>query len=176
MTDAIAATRQWLERLVIGLDLCPFAAPSYQGGRIDYAVCAGHSLDEIYQAFALSLERLLRPPHSFDTTLLIVTDALAAFEDYLDTLALLEEAIESAGLSGLVQIASFHPDYRFADASADDPANHSNRSPYPMFHLIREDLLEQALANYPDPEGVPERNIARLRALGVSGIRALIDA
>jgi hypothetical protein len=88
-------------------------------------------------------------------------------------LALAEQAVGEAGLTGVIQLASFHPDYRFAGARADDPANFTNRSPYPMFHLIREDRLEAALASYRHPERIPERNVRRLRALGLEGIRAL---
>ena len=108
-----------------------------------------------------------------ETALLVVTEGLAGFSEYLDLLALAEQAVSEAGLSGVIQLASFHPDYCFAGAPADDPANFTNRSPYPMFHLIREDALEAALASYRHPERIPERNVQRLRALGLEGIRAL---
>jgi hypothetical protein len=173
---ALAATRHWLERIVIGLGLCPFAAAPYRAGRIAYRVCEGETPETIYRAFLGTLEELLAAdPQAVETVLLIVPRGLAAFADYLDLLGLLEQALAEAGLEGVVQIASFHPDYRFAGAPPDDPANHSNRSPLPMFHLIREDGLAAALAAYPDPERIPQRNVERLRALGVAGIRRLLD-
>ena len=175
MNEAIAATRHWLSRVVIGLGLCPFAERPFTRQRIAYAVCAGVSTDEIYREFVSLVEQLLEPPQTQETALLIVTEGLGGFDDYLDILTLLEQSVDEAGLAGAIQVASFHPDYRFDGVPGDDPANFSNRSPYPMFHLIREDLLEDALATYPDPERIPERNVARLRALGAEGIRALLD-
>ena len=175
MNEVITETRHWLGRIVIGLNLCPFAEQPFKNDRIGYAVCAGESTDEIYRDFVSAIERLLDPEQGQETALLIVSNALSEFDDYLDLLALLEQSIEEAGLAGLIQLASFHPHYRFDGAADDDPANFSNRSPYPMFHLIREDLMEKALAFYPDPEQIPERNIACLRALGVTGISALLD-
>ena len=173
---AIAATRRWLERIVIGLGLCPFAAAPHHAGRIAYSVCEGETHEAMYQAFLETLDGLLAAdPQAVETSLLIAPRGLAAFEDYLDMVGLLEQALDEAGLEGVVQIASFHPDYRFAGAPADDPANHSNRSPLPMFHLIREDGLAAALEAYPDPEGIPQRNVERLRALGLDGIRELLD-
>ncbi len=175
MSEAIEITRHWLEKVVIGLNLCPFAERPYLDQRIGYVDCVGNSVDGIYQEFVALVERLLQPPQPLDTALLIVTEGLNDFDDYLDTLTLLEEAIDKAGLAGVIQVASFHPDYRFGGVTPDDPANFSNRSPYPMFHLIREDLLEEVLSRYPDPEKIPERNVARLRKLGKAGIGALLE-
>jgi hypothetical protein len=101
----------------------------------------------------------------------LVPEGLATFTAYLEMLAWLEEAMASAGFAGVVQIASFHPDYCFAGLDMDDPANYTNRSPVPMFHLIREALLEQALAEFPSAEQIPSRNVARLRALGIEHLR-----
>lgn len=168
-------TRDWLERFVIGLGLCPFAAEPYRHGRIAYAVCEETADDAIYRAFVETVDALLgQSPQQQETALLIVSRGLTDFDDYLQMLDALEYALDEAGLSGVLQLASFHPDYRFAGVAADDPANYSNRSPYPMFHLIREQQLAEALAGFPDPEAVPGRNMARLRALGPGRIHALL--
>jgi len=175
--QAVAQTRRWLERFVIGLGLCPFAAAPYRLDRIAYAVCEEASLEGIYDAFLRALEALvMADPQEQETALLILTRGLSEFEDYLDSLAVLEQAVEDAGLEGVIQLASFHPDYRFDGVGDDDPANFTNRSPFPMFHLIREDGLATALASHPEPESIPERNIRCLRELGIGGIRALLDA
>lgn len=174
--DAIAQTRRWLERVVIGLNLCPFAAAPYRHGRIAFVVSDAQRLDAIYQDFlGVLLEFVTSDPHQQETALLILSRGLQSFDDYLEALDLLEQAIVEAGLEGRVQLASFHPKYRFAHAAADDPANFSNRSPFPMFHLIREDGLSAALESYPDPAQIPERNVQRLRELGIARIRALLQ-
>lgn len=169
--DPVALTREWLERFVIGLGLCPFAASPYDAGRITFAVCDDESLDDIYQAFmSLLFELFTSDPGENETALLILTGGLRAFDDYLDALAMLEQVVVEAGAEGMVQIASFHPGYRFDDTDEDDPANYTNRSPYPMFHLIREDGLAAALESCADPAAIPQRNIEKLRAMGVEGI------
>ena len=174
--QAIAGTRRWLERFVIGLGLCPFAAAPYRLERIAYSVCDEPSLEKIYGVFLQTLEALVvADPLEQETALLILTCGLSDFDDYLDGLATLEQAVADAGLDGVIQLASFHPDYCFEGAPRDDPANFTNRSPFPMFHLIREDGLAAALESYPEPESIPERNIRCLRELGVSGIRDLLD-
>lgn len=174
--DPLLQTRRWLERVVIGLGLCPFAAAPFNAGRIAYRVSDAQSLDDIHQVFLTQLYELLTStPQNQETGLLILSRGLRGFDAYLDALAMLEQAVAEAGAEGLVQIASFHPDYRFDGVPADDPANYTNRSPYPMFHLIREDGLSAALEDYPDPGSIPARNIERLRALGIEGIRALLN-
>lgn len=171
----IADTRAWLERVVIGLGLCPFAAAPHREDRIAYWVSTAGDRDGVYQDFLATLQQMLDAgPARAETGLLIVPDALGDFDGFLDMLGLLEQALVSAGLEGVMQIASFHPAYRFADAPEEDPANYSNRSPYPMFHLIREAGLSAALARYPYPEMIPQRNIQRLRELGLVGIEALL--
>jgi hypothetical protein len=110
-------------------------------------------------------------PSQAETGLFIVPQGLQAFADYLELLGAAEDALGAAGLDGILQLASFHPDYVFADAAVDDPANYTNRSPYPMFHLIREAGLAAALESYPDPEAIPERNVRKLRALGLAELQ-----
>ena len=175
--EAVALTRRWLERFVIGLGLCPFAATPYRLERIVYAVSDATRFEDIYPSFLWTLEGLvLADPAEQETALFILTDGLSDFDAYLDALATLEHAVTDVGLDGVIQLASFHPDYRFEGAAPDDPANFSNRSPFPMFHLIREEGLAAALAGYRDPESIPVRNVRRLRELGVSRIRALLAA
>ena len=173
---AVAQTQVWLERLVIGQGLCPFAAAPYREGRIAYSVCDADSLEGIYATFLQTLEALvLADPAEQETALLIVSRGLCEFDDYLDVLSLLDQAVVEAGLSGVIQLASFHPCYRFEGVPEADPANYSNRSPLPMFHLIREEGLAEALAAYPDAERIPERNVRHLRELGVDGILSILE-
>lgn len=173
--QAIEQTRHWLERIVIGLNLCPFASRPYEAGRVRFMVCDETEQEAIYRAFLGELDSFMQAdPDRVETELFILSGGLRDFDDYLDMLAVFDDALLQAGLEGVVQLASFHPDYHFEGAAEDDPANYTNRSPHPMFHLIREAGLEAALANYPNPEQIPERNIARLRELGVEGIRALL--
>ena len=174
---AVLRTRRWIERFVIGLGLCPFAAEPYRAGRVVYSICEETSLEAVYAAFLKTLEEfVLADPQQCETALLILTRGLPDFDDYLDALAVLEQAVVDAGLEGVVQIASFHPDYRFADVPRDDPANFSNRSPLPMFHLLREEGLAAALESCPEPESIPDRNVRRLRQLGLQRIRAVLDS
>jgi len=181
VTDAqqrvIGQVHAWLETMVVGLNLCPFAAAPFRGERIRYTVCEAVEPEAIYQAFLGELDAFLKlPATQAETGLFILSRGLAAFDDYLDMLAVLEAALAEAGLEGVVQLASFHPEYVFAGSDADDPANYTNRSPYPIFHLIREQELERALAGYPDPEGIPQRNIARLRELGLAELQRRLAA
>lgn len=171
----IEATRRWVQGVVIGHGLCPFARPV--AARLRYAISRAGDLEALLVDLAAELTHLLQtPPATLPTSLLIVPGLLADFDDYLDALALIEAAVEHAGLAGVIQVASFHPDYRFADAPADDPAHYSNRSPWPMFHLLREDDVTHAVASHPDPEGIPQRNIAHLRALGGPRLAAELAA
>jgi hypothetical protein len=173
---AVDATRHWIESIVIGLHLCPFAAAPFNGDRIRYQVSQAESVEAIYQDFlALLYELFTSDPAEVETALLILDHGLADFDAYLDAVGLLDAVVAEAGAEGLVQIASFHPDYRFDGAAPDDPANYTNRSPYPMFHLIREDGLAAALESVDDPHAIPARNVERLRALGIEGIRKRLE-
>lgn len=172
---AIGQTRHWLERLVIGENLCPFAAAPYRTERILFRVCEADNLDGVYIDFLQLLQDLVGDAGAkWETALLIVSRALPAFDDYLDALAVMERAIVEAGLEGEFQVASFHPHYCFDGVEADDPSNCSNRSPLPLFHLIRERELAAALVNVEHPERIPQRNIEHLRGLGIDGVRRLL--
>lgn len=170
-------TRRWVEQVVVGLNLCPFASAPMKGERIRYVLCSEHAVEGIYRALLTEMERLTGLPESeAETCLFVVPQGLERFDDYLDLFEIAETAIPEAGLDGILQLASFHPDYCFEDASTDDPANYTNRSPHPMFHLIREAPLARALESYPNPEAIPERNIALLREMGLAEIEERLAA
>jgi hypothetical protein len=170
----LAATRDWLEKAVIGLDLCPFAPAVHRLGLIRYKVTARRSP----QGLALDLAGELVALHAADpaqceTTLLIHPHVLREFGAYNDFLDVADTVVRALGLEGELQIASFHPDYRFRGSLAADPANYTNRSPYPMLHLLREKSVAHGLATYPDASGITARNVAAMRALGAAGWGAL---
>ncbi len=170
--QALEETRCWVERVVVGLNLCPFAASPMKGGRIRYVLCAETQAEGIYRGLLMEMETLIGLPEAeAETSLFVVPSGLQAFDTYLDLFEIAEAAIPQAGLEGILQLASFHPDYCFEGADVDDPANYTNRSPHPMFHLIREAPLARALENHPNPEAIPERNIALLREMGLAAIR-----
>jgi hypothetical protein len=160
----IQATKAWLEQFVIGLNLCPFAAKPFREDRIHFALEHSPEPTQIAERFIDELERLQASPE-IETTLLIVPNALSDFEVYWDFIEIAEAIIDQLGLMGIFQIASFHPDYCFEGVESDDPANNTNRSPYPMLHLLREQSLSEAIAAHPDVAGIPERNVALLRGL-----------
>ncbi|MDX1756087.1 MAG: DUF1415 domain-containing protein [Marinobacter sp.] len=169
----IDTTRQWVERVVIDLNLCPFAKRELVKERIRFAVC--HA--DCEEALALSLQEeirhLDRHPET-ETTLLIHPDVLTDFQDYIEFLALAEGMLEHFGYEGTYQLASFHPHYQFDGTDPDDVENYTNRSPYPMLHLLREASLSRAIDHYPEPEAIPERNMERVRQLGPAHMRALL--
>jgi hypothetical protein len=175
--QALDETRRWVEQVVVGLNLCPFAAAPMKGERIRYVHCPERDDEGIYRSLLSELEMLIDlPESSAETCLFVVSEGLEGFPHYLEFFHIAEAAIPRAGLEGIVQLASFHPDYCFDGVDEEDPANFTNRSPYPMFHLIREAPLARALEKYPDPEAIPERNIALLRELGLAEMRRRLAA
>ena len=169
----ITTVRHWIETLVVGLNLCPFAGKEFINNRIRFFVSEARSEDILLRDLQAELELLHRDP-AVETTLLIHPDVLQSFSDYNQFLDDAEGLLKQLQLEGVIQIASFHPQYRFAGTRADDVENYTNRSPYPLLHLIREDSLERALAHYPHPENIPERNIRLLKQLGKEKMRALL--
>ncbi|NUO86208.1 MAG: DUF1415 domain-containing protein [Cupriavidus sp.] len=166
----IAATRHWLERAVIGLNLCPFAKSVYVKEQVRYVVSAVTEAPDVMD----DLERELRlladaDPAQVDTTLLILPHAVAEFLDFNDLLYFAERLLASLGLEGTLQIASFHPHYQFAGTEPDDIENYTNRAPYPILHLLREDSIARAAAAFPDAADIYERNQAVMRRLGHEG-------
>jgi uncharacterized protein len=173
----IAATRRWLERAVIGLNLCPFAKAVYAKRQVRFALSDAELEDDLLEELGEELLRLRdTPAEEVDTTLLVHPRVLSDFLEYNDFLDRVDALIEALELDGELQVASFHPDYRFADADADDSGHCTNRSPYPTLHLLREASLDRAVAAYPDPDAIVERNLATMAALGIEGYRALLDA
>ncbi|BBB27914.1 DUF1415 domain-containing protein [Amphritea japonica] len=160
-------TRQWVETMVVGLNLCPFAAPVVKDNSLRYAITDARGSESLVAAFMAEIEQLLAASEKeISTTLFIVPTGLEDFYDYLDHLRLFEELLEQAGLEGVIQLASFHPGYLFHGVAEDDLSHWSNRSPWPVFHIIREAEMSRALTHYSNPEQIPERNIKRLRELG----------
>jgi uncharacterized protein len=171
----LARTRAWLTEVVIGLELCPFAKSVHVKDQIRYSVSAAETPEELLQDLLHELHALsLADPARTDTTLLIHPRALADFEDYNEFLSVVEFALQDLGFEGQLQVASFHPDYRYAGNTADDPANFVTRSPYPMLHLLREASVDRAVAVFPDASSIVDKNIATLRSLGPDGWRRLM--
>ncbi len=163
--------RRWIEVFVVGEGLCPFAARPLQQGLVRISVCAANDDDGIYRHVLGELDYLLNTPvGKLETTVVAVPQGLASFDDYLDMLAVLQDSLEHLGLEGVFQIASFHPRYVFEGTADDDLTNYTNRSPYPLFHLLREESLSAALQGYPEPEKIPQRNQSRMRELGLEGV------
>ena len=166
--------RRWLERAVIGLNLCPFAKAVHVKGQIHYAVSAAHDPQGLLDDLESELNRLLAiDPSVQETTLLIAPYCLAAFADFNDFLGEADDALARLGLDGILQIASFHPRYQFAGTAADDITNCTNRAPYPTLHLLREGSVERAVAAFPEAGLIYERNMRTLEALGRTGWDAL---
>jgi hypothetical protein len=172
--EAAAATRNWLEKAVIGLGLCPFAAQPARDGRIRYRVSGQRSNAGLLEDLCQELEALqAADPQQCETTLLIHPHVLADFGAYNDFLDEADALVRGLGLEGELQIASFHPAYQFAGTSAGDIENCTNRSPYPMLHLLREASIARAVAAFPDADQTGTRNIQTLRNLGREGWQRL---
>jgi uncharacterized protein len=174
--DVINAVSTWLERAVIGLNLCPFAKAVHSRGQIRYAVSEATEPEQLIQDLTEELRHLHDcDPAVTDTTLLIHPWILQDFAEYNEFLGIAELILSSMGLEGDIQIASFHPDYQFADIHRDDITNFTNRSPYPILHLLREDSLSKAVAAYPDTDNIYKRNISTLEKLGRTGWDVLFN-
>jgi hypothetical protein len=172
----VAATRNWVEKAVIGLGLCPFAASPYQRGLVRYRVSEQRSADGLAAELVEELEHLAAAdPLLCETSLLIHPQVLSDFLDYNQFLDRADTALTALGLDGELQIASFHPAYRFAGSAPDDVENASNRSPYPMLHLLREASVTRAVETFADVHEIGARNVAILRALGAAGLRDLLN-
>ena len=174
-TDPIADTRRWLEKAVIGLNLCPFAKAVYVKQQVRFVLSDASTPEALLEELAEELV-LLRdtPAERIDTTLIVHPDVLGDFLDYNDFLDNADAAVEALDLQGILQVASFHPQYQFAGAAPSDVSNYTNRAPYPTLHLLREDSVERAVAAFPDPGVIVERNIATLDELGVDGWNKLL--
>ncbi|MFL6591951.1 MAG: DUF1415 domain-containing protein [Luteimonas sp.] len=171
----IVATQRWLERAVIGLNLCPYAKAVHARGQIRWVLSDATTPGALLEALGEELLFLRdAPADAVDTTLIVHPHVLADFLDYNDFLDTADALVESLGLDGVLQVASFHPDYRFAGSAPDDVENFTNRSPYPTLHLLREDSVSRAVEAFPDPDVIVERNVETLRGLGADGWRRLL--
>lgn len=170
-----AAMRRWLERAVIGLNLCPFAKAVYVRDQVHIKVSDADNIDDLREELGEEMLRLRdTPAEQIDTTLLVLPQVLGDFLDYNDFLDEADALLDALELDGVLQVASFHPDYQFAGTEFDDPGNNTNRAPYPVLHLLREDSIDRAVAAYPEPDAIIDRNIAAMEKLGNDGYRNLL--
>ncbi|WP_432454277.1 MULTISPECIES: DUF1415 domain-containing protein [unclassified Agarivorans] len=165
-------THQWLQSFVVKYNICPFAKREVERGSIRYKIVDS---DDIEAQLATLLEecQILDTQPEIETTLFIIPQ-LSDFYDYLDFVDWSEGLLGEQGYNGVYQVASFHPDYCFANASKDDPSNYTNRSPYPMLHLIREQTITRLSRLHPDPEGIPETNIKLTQQLGLEALKQIL--
>jgi len=173
--EVIGPVRRWVESLVVGLNLCPFAKREWVKNRVRCSVTEATTEEQLLVDLQAELE-LLNRDDAIETTLLVHPRVLKEFCDYNEFLNCADSLLAQMRLNGVYQIASFHPDYQFGGTEPDDVENHTNRSPYPLLHLIREESLERAISNYPDSDQIPERNIELLNSLGRDKMRALLQA
>jgi hypothetical protein len=166
----IDMVRAWLEKAVIGLNLCPFAKSVYIRSRVRFVVSDATEPEALAEDLMKELSALhAADPKQVDTTLLIHPRVLQDFSDYNDFLGIADTVLDEMGLTGELQVASFHPDYQFAGTRADDITNYTNRSPFPILHLLRESSIEAAIATYPDTDEIYQNNMETLRRLGLEG-------
>lgn len=169
-----AGVERWLHDVILGLELCPFARRPMERGQVRVSISAARDESEVLTHLLEELQRLDRVEASeIDTTLLVIADCLGDFMHFNQFLDLADALLEDAGYSGIYQLATFHPHYQFADTEAGDAANLTNCAPFPILHVLREDSVEAALSAYPDPEGVPARNVRRMEALSAAQRRNL---
>lgn len=170
-----AATQAWLKSVIIGYGICPFAKREQDRGSIYFSVNHDTEIEQCLLHLVAECDRL-DTETGIETTLLIYADAFTEFDDYLDFVEIAEALLAEQGYEGTYQLASFHPDYCFQDSDPEDAANYTNRSPYPMLHLLREASIERAVASHPDPESIPQHNIELTRKLGLAKVQALLAA
>ena len=176
MTDeqVLAQTRHWLEKAVIGLNLCPFAKAVYVKNQVRLVVSHARHADDLLEELDRELDLLVATPATeIDTTLLIHPTLFEDFLDFNDFLEIAEGVVDEHELDGVVQLASFHPKFQFDGTGPDDIGNYTNRAPFAMLHLLREESVERAVAAFPEAESLFEQNIATLEKLGAEGWKAL---
>jgi len=168
-------TKKWLSSVIIAHNYCPFAKREVENDRVRYHFIFDCEINSLLKNFVSECEWL--DSHSeTETTLIIFPEGLENFNEYLAVLGLAEDMLLAQGYEGIYQLASFHPHYCFQGAEDDDAANYTNRSPYPMFHIIREASIEKAIANHPDTDAIPERNIEYARSQGLEKMKHLLSA
>ena len=176
-SPALTQTRAWVEHAVIGLNLCPFAKAPQVKGLVRYVQSEAGDPAGLLSDLMDELQRLAKaPPARLETTLLVHPQVFTDFADFNDFLGVAEDAVADLGLEGVIQVASFHPDYRFEGTAADDITNATNRSPHPTLHLIREDSIDRAVAAFPEAETIYEANMATMERLGPAGWATLAES
>jgi len=173
--EIIAAVQRWVQSFVVDMNLCPFAKRELTRNRVRFALTAAETEEALLMALQAELE-LLNSNTSIETTLLIHVNVLQDFDDYNQFLNYTDKLLRQTGLEGVYQIASFHPHYRFDGTGSDDAENYTNRSPYPMLHIIREESLAGAIAESANVDQIPARNIALMDKLGQARLRTLLQA
>lgn len=174
--QVIAETRCWVEQVVVRHNLCPFAHKPVKKQTIRYVCTLSDSEDGLVDDLINELALLRDADHAeIETTLLVAPNCLQSFDDYNQFLNVVDMLIEQFALQGIIQVASFHPDYRFADLDQGDVRNYTNRSPYPMFHLILEESVQKARLSYPDVEAIPENNMKLLLEMGLVEVKRQLD-
>jgi len=171
----VEAVRRWVESVVVNLNLCPFAQRELSSDRVRFIATEASDEEQLLIALEAELELLNRDP-SIETTLLIHPEVLQDFYDYNEFLGLADGLLQQMNLEGVYQVASFHPNYQFGGTDPADAENYTNRSPYPLLHLIREESLERAIADYPDIDQVPVRNVELMNEIGADKLKALLKS
>ncbi|MBL1458300.1 MAG: DUF1415 domain-containing protein [Methylophaga sp.] len=172
--EIVLSVRQWVNTFVMEMNLCPFAKHEMLNNRVRFATTSAITEEQLLMSLQDELELLNSDP-SVETTLLIHSNVLQDFDDYNQFLSYADNLLVELGLEGTYQIASFHPDYQFGGTNPDDAENYTNRSPYPLLHLIREASLERAIVEYPDVDQIPIRNVALMNSLGHNKLQALFE-
>lgn len=171
----IEQTKNWLENIVIQLGLCPFAAKVFYENQILFQSIEFDDIHTLGQSINESIQTILDIDSTYTTALLVITSGLSTFDDYLEAFYTIEERIANDQQDEHIQLASFHPHYQFEGTAPNDPSNSTNRSPYPIIHILRTDLVEKAIEGYPDIHSVPSNNIKKMNELGMKKIKQLFD-
>lgn len=174
-SEVIQHTKNWVEQVIVKLNFCPFAKPVVDNDGIRYQEIDASDLEEALHCLIEQCQ-YLDEHKDIETALLVYPNGFEEFEDFLDLVDLANQLMEAQDYEGVYQLANFHPDYCFEGELPSDPANYTNRSPYPMLHLIREASLEKALTSYPNPEEIPERNIKLAREMGLPAMQHALEA
>ncbi len=173
----IDTTQEWVEKFVIGLNLCPFARHPFRTNKVRYIVFDGDSAEKLTEQLVMEINRLLETsPSVLETTLIILPNMLNDFDEYLDYLEVSEFVLTELDLEESVQVASFHPDYQFDGTAPMDVENYTNRSPFPLLHLLREDSIDRAIEAFPEVGDIPAKNIETMNNLGFLHVKKMFDA
>ena len=171
--SVVLNTQRWVHEFIIAHNICPFAKKEVDKGSIHYEVYDGRQMEDAL-CYLMDLCRKLDEDNEIEAAMFIMPNGFAAFDEYLDLLDVANELLAEQEYEGVYQLASFHPDYCFEGVDEADASHYTNRSPYPMLHIIREEGLEKVLERYPNPEAIPERNITYCQELGVDTLKGIL--